>query len=195
MSKRPSDIERLTEGEREQFRKCITLLCGECFLIRSFPPHEKAYRFALRNYDLLEVYFDIAGWKLKRDENLGVITWEGLPSGRINFNLEETLGLLILRLLYEEKSREITLHGERTVLQQEFVEKYRVMTERPLKKTALILLLRRFQALRLIKVLGDEGDPEAKIILYPSIPFALDGMAIEEMHERIASFRKEEEEE
>lgn len=187
------DIEGLTDSESEQFQRCVALICGECFLVRNHPPHERSYRFALRNYDLLEAYFSAAGWRLKKDETLGVITWEGQPALRINFNLEETLTLLVLRLMYEEKAREVTLHGERTVLQQELVEKYRVMTERGLKKTALTVLLRRFQALKLIKVIGDEGDPETKIVLYPSIPFALDAMAIDDMHERIESFRREEE--
>jgi len=46
-------------------------------------------------------------------------------------------------------------------------------------------MLRRFKVLRLIRVVGVESDPEATIILYPSIPFALDGMAVEEAAARI----------
>jgi hypothetical protein len=183
-------LRRMTEGERETFRKCVTALLTESFLLRSFDRHEKLYRFAVQNFFLVEEYFSIAGWGVKKDETAGVVALEGPPAARVNLNLEETLSLLIFRLMYEEKSREMTLHGERTVLQQDFVERYRAMTERSLTKTSLVSLLRRFQALRLVRVLGGEGDPETQIVLYPSIPFALDGVSLDEMHERVELFKK-----
>lgn len=184
-------IERMTEGEREKFRRSANALLTESFLLRSHERHEKLYRYTVQNFSLFEEYFSLAGWTVKKDESAGVVALEGPPSARVNLNLEETLSLLIFRLLYEEKSREMTLHGGRTVLQQDFVERYRAMTERPLTKTSLAALLRRLQALRLIRVLGDEADPETQIVLYPSIPFALDGVSIDEMHERIELFRKD----
>lgn len=180
----------MTESDRDQFRKTATLLLTESFLIRSFDRHEKSYRFCLKNFKILEEYFSLAGWGLKKDENAGVIAIDGPPAARVNLNLEETLSLLIFRLLYEEKSREMTLHGERTVLQQDFVERYRAMTDRNFTKTSLISVLRRLQALRLVRALGDEGDPETQIILFPSLPVALDGVSVDEMHERIEMFRK-----
>ena len=181
---------RLTEGEREQFRMSVTALLTESFLVRSFDRHEKMYRFTVRNFPLIEDYFSLAGWGVRKDETAGVVALEGPPSARINLNLEETLSLLVFRLLYEEKSREVTLHGERTVLQQDFVERYRAMTERTLTKTSLLSILRRFQSLRLIRTLGEEADPETQILLYASIPFALDAVSVDEMHDRIELFRK-----
>jgi hypothetical protein len=181
---------RLTEGEKDQFRLSVTTLLTESFLVRSFERHERLYRFTIRNFLLVEEYFALAGWGLKKDETAGVVALTGPSAARINLNLEETLSLLIFRLLYEEKSREVTLHGERTVLQQDFVERYRAMTERTLTKTSLVAVLRRFAVLRLIRTLGEEGDPETQIVLYPSIPFALDALSIDEMHDRIELFRR-----
>lgn len=65
------------------------------------------------------------------------------------------------------------------------MEKYRVLADATWKKTRYLAMLRRFQALRLIRIVGSESDPEATVILYPSIPFALDGMAVEEAVARI----------
>lgn len=180
----------MTEGDREKFRKSVTVLLTESFLIRSFDKHEKLYRFTVQNFKRVEDYLSFAGWGLKKDETAGIIAVDGPPSARVNLNLEETLALLIFRLLYEEKSREMTLHEERTVLQQDFVERYRAMTERVLTKTSLLSVLRRFQSLRLVRTLGDEGDPETQIILHPSIPFALEGVSVDEMYERIEQFKK-----
>ena len=118
------------------------------------------------NFDLFEAYLELAGWGLKKDENLGIVSWEGPPKARLNLNKEESIVLLILRILFEEKGGNITLHGERTILQQEFQDKYRILTETSLKKTQLINLLKRFQGLRLIKSIGDEGNPETVILRY-----------------------------
>ena len=53
------------------------------------------------------------------------------------------------------------------------------------KKTRYLAMVRRFQVLRLIRIVGSESDPEATIVLYPSIPFALDGMAVDEAEARL----------
>lgn len=180
----------MTEGEKEKFQRCATILLTESFLIRSLEQHAKPYRYGIQNFNHLEEYFAMAGWKLKKDEILGIIALEGPPAARVSLNLEETLSLLIIRLFYEEKAREVTLHDERTILQQDFVERYRAMTERPLHKTSLTFILRKLQSMRLIRVLGDESDPETTIVLYPSIPFALEAISIDEVHQRIELFNK-----
>ena len=102
--------------------------------------------------------------------------------------MDESIALLILRLLYEEKAGEVTLHGERTVLSEDFMEKLRALSDRRPKKTHTERILKRFQTLRLIRLLGAPTDPESVIVLYPSIPFALDGFAIEDLHAKLESY-------
>jgi hypothetical protein len=179
------EIDALTDPERDRLRIVLNTLFAESFLIRGFEPHVASYRFVTANFDLVERYLSVAGWGLKRDELLGVVAFQGPPSARLSLTKDESLLLLILRLLFEEKAGEITLHGERTVRQQDIVEKYRAVTEATWKKTRYLSMLRRFQVLRLIRILGDEADPEATVVLYPSIPFALDGMAVDEIAARI----------
>jgi hypothetical protein len=111
---------------------------------------------------------------------LGVIAFQGPPSARHSLSKDESLLLLVLRLLFEEKAGELSLHGERTVRQQDILEKYRVLADATWKKTRYLAMLRRFQVLRLIRIVGSESDPEATVILHPSISFALDGMAVDE---------------
>lgn len=184
-------LARLPEAELDKFRQCVQTLLTATFIVRSYHKHGPIYKFAVSNFNMLETYFSFAGYRLLKDETLGVVAWEGAAAARYDLNLEETLALLIFRLLFEEKGREVTLHNERIVLQQEFVEKYRVMTERTLKKTPLTMLLRRFQSLRLIDVMGEESDPESRIVLYPSIAFALTGYTIDTVYEKIESFKKD----
>lgn len=179
------EIDTLTDPERERLRIALGTLLAESFLVRSIEHHAASYRFVVSNFDLVEKYLSVAGWGLRRDELLGVVAFQGPPSARLRLPKDETLLLLVLRLLFEEKAGEIALHGERTVRQHDILEKFRVLTEGSWKKTRYLAMLRRFQVLRLIRVVGIESDPEATIILYPSIPFALDGMAVEEAAARI----------
>ena len=89
----------------------------------------------------------------------------------------------------------MAIHGERTVRQQEIQDRLRMLAEISFRKTPFVNLLRRFQALRLIRVVGPEEDPESTVILYPSIPFALDEIALEETSERITAYQSSAEEE
>lgn len=179
------ELDRLTDAEKERLRISLNTLFTESFLVRAIEHHAASYRFVTSNFELVEKYLAVAGWGLKRDETLGVIAFQGPPSARHTLSRDESVLLLILRLLFEEKSAEISLHGGRTVRQREILEKYRVLADASWKKTRFIAMLRRFQVLRLIRVIGEESDPESTVILYPSIPFALDGMAVDEAAARI----------
>jgi len=178
-------LANLTDSERDQLRIALNLLFTESFLVRSIDHHRSSYRFVTGNFELVEEYLEVAGWGLRRDETLGVVAFQGPPSARHSLSKDETVLLLILRLLFEEKAGEISLHGERTARQQDIQEKYRVLAEATWKKTRYLAMLRKFQVLRLIRIVGADSDPEATIVLYPSIPFALDGMAVEEAAARI----------
>jgi hypothetical protein len=180
-----TEIDRLSDPELDRLRISLNLLFTESFLVRGIEHHAASYRFVSSNFDMVEKYLAVAGWGLRRDELLGVIAFQGPPAARLSLGKDESLLLLVLRLLYEEKSGEIALHGERTVRQHEIVEKYRVLSDATWKKTRYLAMLRRFQVLRLIRVVGEEADPEAAVILYPSIPFCLDGMAVEEAAARV----------
>jgi hypothetical protein len=179
------DVERLGDAEQERLRIALNLLLTESFLVRGIEHHAASYRFVTSNFEVVERYLAVAGWGLRRDESLGVVAFKGPPSARLGLSKDESLLLLVLRLLFEEKAGEIALHGERTVRQQDILQKFRVLADSTWKKTRYLSMLRRFQVLRLIRVVGVESDPEATVILYPSIPFALDGMAIEEAASRI----------
>ena len=193
MDERLLRYQKLSDTDRESFRIALNLLLTESFLLRSLDAHGRAYRFAAANIDILDAYLELAGWSVRKDEHLGVISFQGPASARLQLKKDESILLLILRILYEEKAGELVIHGERTVRQQEIQDRLRTVADISYKKTPFVSLLRRFQALRLIQVLGSEEDPEATVILFPSIPFVLDGLSLESLHERIDSYRGGEE--
>ncbi|MFW5738704.1 MAG: DUF4194 domain-containing protein [Spirochaetota bacterium] len=176
---------RLPEADRDQFRIAMNLLFTEGFLVRSVEQHERAYRFVLTNLELCEAYLGYAGWGLRRDESLGVIAFVGPASARLRLRKNESIVALIARLLYEEKAGEIALHGERTVRRHEIQDRFRALTKTTIRKTPFLAILRRLQSLRLIRLAGDDNDPDATVVLYPSLAFALDAQSIDALEARV----------
>lgn len=106
-------------------------MLSEVFLLRSVDAEEQLYSFALRNFAAVEEWFAFVGLSLLKDEGLGLITYRGEAGRRTNLNLEETLGLLVLLVIYNEKRNELSLLSEVTLQQVEFQDRFRVLTERP----------------------------------------------------------------
>ncbi len=178
--------------DRETFSQVIRRLLSEVFLIRSVKEEERLYQFALRNFGALEEWFAYIGLSVLKDEGLGVITYRGEHGDRSKLNVDETLGILVLLILYNEKRNELTLHSEVTVRQLEFQDRFRVLTERSIPKTRFTGMLRRLQSLKLLRVQGEVEDPESLLLLYPSIPFVLDGRDVEELFASILQSPAEE---
>ena len=189
MDERLLRYQKLTEPDKESFRIALNLLLTESFIIRSLDAHSRAYRFASANTEIFDAYLELAGWSVRKDEHLGVISFVGPASARLQLKKDESIMLLVLRLLYEEKADELVIHGERTVRQQDIQDRLRTVADLSYKKTPFISLLRRFQSLRLIQVVGAEDDPEATVILFPSIPFVLDGVSLDDIAARIEAYR------
>lgn len=176
---------RLNAGDRETFAKVVRVLLSEVFLLRSVDAEEQLYSFALRNFAAVEEWFAFVGLSLLKDEGLGLITYRGEAGRRTNLNLEETLGLLVLLVVYNEKRNELSLRSEVTLQQVEFQDRFRVLTERPVSKTRFVNMLRRLQSLKFIRVLGEADDPGSLLVLYPSIPYVLEGRDIEELFDTL----------
>ena len=188
-------IKKMNEEEKELFKESLNALFTGTFVQRSVEKEKKLYRFIISNFNLFEDYLACAGWALRKDETMGIVSWTGPASSRFSLNLEETLGLLILRILYEEKQTDVSLNNEKTIQQIDFRERFKVLTNRVLNKTRLLSIIRRFQSFKLIRIIGDDANPESLIILYPSIAFAVDGETIDDIYDRINTICTKEEEE
>lgn len=186
MRKSISAIDELSDRDYELFQNSVHLLVTGSFVIRGIEEHKKYYQFIISNLKLVEAYLECVGWFLRLDESIGIISWAGPPSTRIGFGIEETISLLVFRLLYEEKRHDISLGKFPVINVRDFLEKFNIVSRRTLKKTRFRDILRRFHSLKLVRINGDETDPESTLLLLPSIPFALDGQAIDEIAGRIS---------
>ena len=178
--------EILGDVSKEKFRQTMNRLLNECFILKKNSATASDYRFIVANQSLFEGVLDLLGYELIVREDQGVITiYNPAGTGRIRFSRLESMLLLILRLLYIEKMREVSQAQEAIVLLEEILEKYGMLKLGRLRKDLLLNALRGFKRLNLIANLDrmDTGDPGIRIQIYPSILFAVTSASLEEAYQ------------
>lgn len=123
------DIMNESVVQKERFRYAANKLLNNCFLLKKKANTKAEYFFVIQNKDLFIPYFDFLGYQLIINEEQGVIGIVNMfGSGRLQLTKYESIMLLILRLLYIEKRKEIgTFSQEVTVLMEEIREKYAML--------------------------------------------------------------------
>ncbi len=174
-------FERLEESaaQKEKFRVAANKLLNQCFLLKKREDTRKEYIFVRQNRELFVPYFDLLGYDLKINEDQGVIGIANqFGTGRLSLGKYESIFLLILRLLYIEKRKELaTFSEEVTVLMEEVREKYamlkvktRPMLDKSLERS-MVSLFRRYNLIQNLD--SDVNQPDARLVIYPSIIMAV----------------------
>lgn len=178
-----SDYDNLLEKDKLVFKNCINQLMSQSFLVYKKGSDKLYYRFSERHFDIIREYLLMSGWELYQNVDDGLIyVKHQLGKNKRNLTLGETLFLLILRLLYDEKQKELLLSRETTITNQEIQEKYialkikdRLPAQDEYQKT-----LKMFEKHSIIELKkGAWNHPDAVIAIYPSIKVALNVQAIE----------------
>lgn len=174
-------FEELEESaaQKEKFRVAANKLLNQCFLLRKREDTKKEYIFVRQNKELFASLFDLLGYDLKMNEDQGVIgIVNQFGTGRLSLGKYESMFLLILRVLYIEKRRELgTFSEEVTVLMEEIREKYamlRVKTRAVLSKgmeEQFVGLFRKYNIIRNLD--SNVTQPDARIVIYPSVIMAV----------------------
>ena len=175
-------FEELVESvaQKERFRVAANKLLNQCFLLGKREDTKKEYIFVRQNRELFLPFFDLLGYDLKINEDQGVIgIVNQFGTGRLQLGKYESVFLLILRVLYVEKRRELgTFSEEVTVLMEEIREKYAMLKikAKPLMDKGMerhmISLFRRYNLIQNLD--SDVSQPDARIVIYPSIIMAVD---------------------
>lgn len=117
--------EMLGDIPRERFRQAINKLLNQCFILKRNDDTAQDYRLVQMNQQVFEGVLDLLGYELVIREDHGVITVRNVfGTGRIHFSKIESILLLILRLLYIEKMKEVSQIQDVVVLLEEINEKY-----------------------------------------------------------------------
>ena len=173
------DIFQASIQQKEKFRTAANKLLNSCFLLKKKEDTRKDYIFVKENREQFVMYFDLLGYDLLVNEDQGVI---GLSNrngtGRLELKKYESVLLLILRLLYIEKRKEISAFSEEvTVLMEEIRDKYallKIKSKPYLDKgmeQRMVSLFRRYNLLQ--NQDSDITKADARIVIYPSIIMAV----------------------
>ena len=170
---------------KEKFRSAANKLLGECFLLKKHKDTASDYNYILNNKDAFVEYFEILGYEVIIDEQYGVIGLNNpAGTGRIHLKKIESILLLILRLLYIEKRNQLSQIDDVIIIADEIYDKYNMLKmNAKLDKTTMRNTLGMFQRYHLISKLdADMSNPDTRIIVYPSILFAVTVNSLDDMY-------------
>lgn len=183
-------FEELMESvaEREKFRVAANKLLNQCFLLKKKEDTRKDYIYVRENMKLFGQYFDFLGYKVRINEDQGVIALVGdYETGRLQLTKIESIALLILRLLYIEKRKEISSSYEDVVvLMEEIREKYsllKIKSKPVMDKGMEKRMISLFRKYNIIKNLdADVNQADTRIVIYPSVLMAVTVDDINELY-------------
>ena len=181
--------EEMTDKDKDMFQETVNLLLSKTFLVYDRDEDRPAYRFVEKNITLIQGYLGLAHWDLHHNKRLAVFQlYNRLEKNRRQFTLQETIFLFILRLLYDEKQRELRITQNVMVSGQEIQEKYlalKIRNRLPSRDDMqrILKLFQRYSLLDLKK--GAWNEPDGVFVLYSSILVVLEVGAIEGLTEWI----------
>ena len=184
-------------AQKEKFRIAANKLLNHCFLLKKREDTKKDYFFVKQNLDLFVTYLDLLGYEVKMNEDQGVIGLVNQFSvGRVELSKYESILLLILRLLYIEKRKELATYSEEvTVLMEEIREKYAMLKikTKPVMDKGMernfVKLLRKYNLIQNLDT--DVNQADARIVIYPSIIMAVTVESVNDYYEMTEQKLKE----
>lgn len=187
--------EAMSQKDKNDFSDIINQLLSSTFIVRKSDDNRRAYYFIERHEDMFRQYLSIAGWDLICDKAYGVYqAINRYGQNRIDLHLEESILLLIIRLCYEEKRKEINLTENIVVRMDEIQQRYASLKirNRPVDKKTLrdtIAMLKRFHILNNLD--SDVTDPDCRLEVYPSILMAVRAETVREIYEKLEAYRSD----
>lgn len=181
------DILKESSVQKDKFRIAANKLLNNCFILKKKEDTRNDYIFIVQNKDLFKEYFELLGYNIEINEMYGVVALSNLfGSGRLRLKKIESIILLILRLLYIEKRKELSLNEDVVVLADDIHQKYNMLkieSKLNIDKTMLRDTVRLFKRYNIINNIdSDVTKSNARIRIFSSILFAITNENITEMY-------------
>ncbi len=196
--------EELNIIEQETFRRIVNQLMGKTFIVNHIYDYNKKksvmnpdYRFIEIHLDLFRKYLELGGWKLERNANYEVIYITSIYNyNRMRLDKFTTIILYILRLMYDQKRENINLTEHIVVSVSEIVATLNEIGAYEKRKPSALEIngaLRTIAKFNIIqKIEGLYEDPNTKIIILPSILFAVTADSITKINDNINEVKETE---
>ena len=186
-------FEGMLQKDRDEFRRVCNKLMSTCFICKQNADTKSEYYFILRQRPVFERYLDVLGYTLEINEEYGVVQLVNCENyNHAHLKLYESIILLILRILYDEKKRELSL-SDVVINVGDIQEKYLSLKirEKQIDKTTMNNALRLFKRYNLVALLDkDLFQEDSRIVIYDSILMAVRVEDIKRVSDMIALYRK-----
>ena len=187
-------LKSMLQKDKDEFKRIANRLLSHCFLCKGNVSNKSDYYFVLKYRTEFQEYLSILGYRLEISEEFGVIQLTNPQNyNRLNMKLYESIILLILRILYDEKRRELSASDEVIVNLGDIQDKYLSLQirEKMIDKTTMRNALQLFRRFQLIEMLDkDLGSEESRVLIYDSIKMAVRVEDIKQAYEKLELYRK-----
>ena len=187
-------FEGMLQRDKDEFTRIGNRLLSQCFVCKKNETTRADYYFIMKYKEKFSAYLSVLGYRLDINEEYGVVQLANTQNyNRYNMKLFESIILLILRILYDEKKRELSISDEVIINMGDIHEKFMSLKirDKMIDKTTLrnaISTMRRFQ---LVEPLDrDLSNEDARLIIYDSILMAVRVEDIRDVYEKLDHYRK-----
>ena len=180
--------ERLTNVQKATFKDIANKLLASTFLARDKKDNKDNYYFVVSYKEVFDEFFAILGYEVKLDQCVGSIMLKSdQNTGFLKLRRDETIILLILRILYHERLKETSLNENVVITVLDIHEKYNFLEiKKRINKTDLVSALRLFRRFNLIETIGDITMSNTKVVIMPTILYAINTEEITEVYNTVS---------
>lgn len=186
----------MPERLRRDVPRVVNRLLGQTFLYQDVETDKDDYYFVHRYRSIFEGLIELAGFQLLHDDFHRIFqAVSDFSYCRAHYRLDETLMIVVLRKLYEERAEHLSLANDPVVTIGEVREEFRTITgrERALGILQYETLLRRLRSMGLIDTLSgrtiDVRDADARLRLRGSIRMILPVQSADELEAWLRKYR------
>ena len=185
--------EKMTVGQQNNFSSICNRLLATTFLSRDKKDNKEDYYFLVSFKDVFEDFFTVLNYELYVNSDEGVAMLKGGNSlSTLKLKRDETVVLLILRILYYENLKNTSLNENVICEVSEIHKKYDYLEIRKkINKTELVRDLRLFKRYNLIEVIGDITTSKCKLVILPTILLAINVENITSVYEEVKNLTVE----
>lgn len=187
-------LDGMLQRDKDDFSRICNRLLSSCFLCKRNETTKSDYYFVMKYKEKFSDCFALLGYRLEINEEYGVIQLTNPQNyNRYNMKLFESILLLILRILYDEKKRELSVSDEVIVNVGDIHDKFLSLKirDKMIDKTTFrnaISTLKRFQMIETLDT--NLTDEEARILIFDAILMAVRVEDIKAVYEKLEIYRK-----
>ncbi len=180
-------FDELNSSQHSLFSKTCLKLLSTGFLARDKKDNKDMYYFVLSYKKYFDEYFEVMDYEIILDRENGAIQLIHKDNSNVlRLGKEETLILLILRILYHQHLADTSVNDNIIIRIDELHQYYENLElKKKINKTDLVRILRMYKRFNIIEPIGDITKSNSKVIIFPTILLAINTTAINDVYDLI----------